>query len=162
MEIKIGQTLRDATTGFTGIAINKTEYMNGNIQFCLQPPATAGVPYPDPISIDFHLLDYVDDGVSARATESTFVSPVQLGNEVMDIVTGHRGIATLKTYYLNGCAAYLVTGKLKPDGEAMQDWVDQHRLSIVGEGIAAVYKKPEPKNGKPSGGPVLRGIPRSC
>lgn len=162
--LKLGQTLRDAISGYEGIAVNRTHFMNGNVQYNLQQPAKDGV-LPDTISFDHHTLDVVDDGVSARATESTFESPIKLGNTVEDIVTGTRGIAVLKTYYMNGCAAFLVESKLASQTQAgqvvAQDWADQTRLKVVDAGIAEqIVQPPKASNGMSPGGPVMRGIPR--
>lgn len=163
-ELKLGQMLRDAISGYEGIAVNRTHFMNGNIQYNLQQPAKDGV-LPDTISFDQHTLDVVSEGVSARATESTFESPIKLGNTVEDIVTGTRGIAVLKTHYLNGCTAFLVESKLDTQTQSglkhAADWVDQTRLKVVDEGVTSeIAQPPKASNGFTPGGPVLRGIPR--
>jgi len=163
-DLKLGQTLRDLTTGFVGVAVNRTEYMNGTVQYNLQPKAEEGKSYPDAVSIDEHFLEVVDEGISGRATESTFNSPIVLGNRVKCLVSGRTGIATLKTNYLNGCASFLVCCKAEENSQAIavtEDWIDQCRLVVVGEGVADKVKKPQAaSNGKKPGGAVMRGIPR--
>lgn len=165
-DLKLGNRMTDITTGFTGLAVNRTEFMNGNVQFSLQQPIKADGVMPDAISIDHHMLDLVDEGIAARVTPSTFESPIVLGNEVECLVTGTRGIATMKTYYLNGCAAYLVTGKIASGmdkSKTCEDWIDQCKLKVVSEGVAPKLIKPaKAENGKVPGGPMTRGIPRSC
>ncbi len=36
--IKLGQRVRDKITGFTGVAVSRCEYLNGCIQYSVQPP----------------------------------------------------------------------------------------------------------------------------
>lgn len=36
---KLGQRLRDRVTGIEGIATSKVEYLNGCVQYCIQPEA---------------------------------------------------------------------------------------------------------------------------
>lgn len=38
MEIALGSEVEDITTGFRGIVTNRTEYMNGCIQYFVEPP----------------------------------------------------------------------------------------------------------------------------
>ena len=38
MEITLGSEVEDITTGFKGIVTNRTEYMNGCIQYYVEPP----------------------------------------------------------------------------------------------------------------------------
>ena len=38
MEIALGSEVEDITTGFKGIVTNRTEYMNGCIQYYVEPP----------------------------------------------------------------------------------------------------------------------------
>ncbi len=160
--IKLGQRVRDLTTGFEGIAVNKTLLLNGCIQFGIQPPAKDGV-YPESISIDENLLEVVDEGVSAKVTPQTFISPIVLGNTVKDIITGIQGIAITKSDCLNGCALFQV--EHKGEGfEANKDymaWIEQSRLSVVDEGVVnKLLKAPKAADGKMPGGPVMRNVPR--
>ena len=51
---KLGDTLRDTVTGFTGVATSRVEYLNGCVQFCIKPQ----------VDKDGKMVDgeYVDDG----------------------------------------------------------------------------------------------------
>lgn len=37
--IQLGEKVRDTVTGFEGIAVARLEYLNGCVQYCVQPPA---------------------------------------------------------------------------------------------------------------------------
>lgn len=162
MTLKLGQTMKDLTTGFTGIAINRITFLNGTVQYNLQPQSKEGT-YPDAISIDENLLEVIGEGVSAKATPSTFESPIKLGNRAKCMINGLEGIITLKSDYLNGCTQFQMEhkGVGKDAGNDMYSWFDQCRLELVNEGVAQKIVKPaKAANGKQPGGPVMRGIPR--
>ena len=60
--IKLGQKVKDKVTGFTGIAVAKTEYLNGCIQLLVRPKKGKDQKYPDGVYIDIEELDVVDKG----------------------------------------------------------------------------------------------------
>jgi len=59
-EIKLGDKVRDINTGFTGIAIAKTEFQNGCVQFCVSPPCGKDKSkMPEPVDLDIEQLEVV-------------------------------------------------------------------------------------------------------
>ena len=165
-ELKLGQTLRDATSGFTGIAIQKMENLAGNIQYALQPQTKTGDSYPEAMFLDHHMLDYVDDGVMARVTEVTEVDKFKLGERVKDKVSGFEGIAVAKATYLNGCVSFVVIPKVQSGtlfNEApKENYLSSVRLERVDEGVNKTVTPPPPAaSGKTPGGPAQR-VQRSC
>lgn len=57
---------------------------------------------------------------------------IKLGMEVMDIVSGFKGIATSRTEYLNGCVRFCVEPKVKKDGSVVDSCCfDIQQLQIV-------------------------------
>ena len=58
-EIKLGDKVRDKITGFMGIAVAKTEFLNGCIQFNVLPKGDKINKMPDEISIDEQSLEIV-------------------------------------------------------------------------------------------------------
>ncbi len=59
MEIKLGNKVRCKITGFTGIAIAKTEFINGCIQWNVLPKGDKNNKMPEDISIDEQSLEIV-------------------------------------------------------------------------------------------------------
>lgn len=57
--IKLGDKVKDTITGFEGIAIAKTEFINGCIQFEVVPKIKKGEKYPEAISIDEQHLEVI-------------------------------------------------------------------------------------------------------
>ena len=60
---------------------------------------------------------------------------IKLGALVQDKVSGFKGIATARCEYINGCVEYCISPK--SDGATIPDsvYIDDKRLSIIGEGI---------------------------
>lgn len=64
-KFKLGQTLRDRVSGFTGIAMAKVEFYNGCERFCLEPKIGSDGKTIDGVYFDIQQLEYVDDGLLA-------------------------------------------------------------------------------------------------
>jgi len=84
---------------------------------------------------------------------------VKLGSEVLDVITGFKGIATARTIYLNGCISICVEGFTlgEKDGEPVRRnvWFDEQRVATVKEeGFTA---QPSPAE---VGGPQVSYAPR--
>ena len=81
---------------------------------------------------------------------------VELGQEVKDVVTGFRGIATAKVEYLNGCLQFCVRPKvdMPKKGEAQKypegKYIDVEQLKTVGKSKI----KLQSHTSKPSGGGI--------
>ncbi len=162
-QVKLGNKVRDLTTGVTGIATNLTTLLNGCVQVVIQPVCGEDNKLVENISTDVDMVEVIGDGVAGRNTNATYTSNIQLGNKVYDLVTGIAGIAVAKSQCLNGCALFEIAHK----GEGSESdknflcWVDQIRLEILDEGVAGKLIKVEPtKEGKQPGGPMRRNVPR--
>jgi len=58
-QIKLGDKVKDKISGFVGIAVAKTEFLNGCIQYSIQPKVEKGNNVPDEIGIDEQSLEIV-------------------------------------------------------------------------------------------------------
>ena len=155
MKIKIGLNVRDVITGFTGVAIQRTEELSGNIRFAVQRKQNEGdVAYPDAIMMDHHTLEVLDDGVLDRVTPCD-EAKIAIGSKVKDKATGLTGIVIERTFYMNGCIRYgVVPEKEKGSlitGNPDMAYIDQGRLEVIGDGLAA-----KPVSVKAPGGPAMR------
>lgn len=138
-DIKLGNTIRDAISGFTGIAIQRLEFMNGNVQYGVQPKGKEEGVYPDAMFIDHHTLDVVDEGVADRATPAT-ETEILLGQKVKDKASGFVGIATHKATYINGCVSFGVmpehrAGFGDKNANPQPSFIDHNRLEVVKDGL---------------------------
>jgi hypothetical protein len=67
------------------------------------------------------------------------VKEIQLGSEVMDLVTGFKGIAMGRTLFLNGCARIGVQPPMDKDGKIPDaQWFDEPQLKVLKEGKVKV------------------------
>ena len=61
---------------------------------------------------------------------------IKLGSEVMDKVTGCRGITTGKVIYLTGCTQYNIVPPMDASGKLNgAEWFDEGRVQVIGLGI---------------------------
>ena len=67
--IKLGQKVRDAVTGFEGIATSKVEYINGCVQFGVQPASNDGK-FPDSVYIDHQRLQVVGEPIAMPSSDT--------------------------------------------------------------------------------------------
>ncbi len=58
-EIKLGDKVRDKISGFIGIAVSKTEFLNGCIQWGVMPKAGKDGKMPEEVGIDEQSLEKI-------------------------------------------------------------------------------------------------------
>ncbi len=74
--IKLGEKVRCKITGFTGIATAKVEYLNGCIQYCIQPRMKPkDNEKPKTTYIDVDQLEIVGAGKKVKAKKTGGVMP---------------------------------------------------------------------------------------
>jgi hypothetical protein len=155
-EITIGCVVTDITSGFEGTITARNDLFNGNVQYSVQPKAIKGAErLPEAYSIDAVSLKFKNKGVSANAIAPQ-ATDIKVGDEVQDIISGHKGIATTKTTFLNGCVYFDVT---KPANEAKKVESTAMFLSCARlKKTAAKTLAPitTVKGEKPTGGPSTR------
>lgn len=163
-EVKLGHTVRDMVTGFTGIATQLVELLSGTVQFAVQPKlgakATPG-DYPNGMNLDIQTLEFVDDGV-AKTVIPPAVTELVLGNEVEDILTGFKGTLTSKNTFINGCVYFHVLPKMTKEQKEQNkapdsEFFDHARLKKISDGVvkkaAVTLEKPVAQR---TGGPATR------
>lgn len=62
--ISLGAAVRDVVSGFTGIATARVEYINGCIQYCVQPAMHEGR-YDEARYFDHQQLQVIGEGITA-------------------------------------------------------------------------------------------------
>lgn len=112
---QLGQEVRDIVTGLTGIAYQEVRTMTGMTQLAVQPKLKEGGDHivgaiPDSINVDIELLAAVGPGVS-HTVKTPAHTDIEIGNEVVDVVTGFKGIVTQRNIFINGCVFFIVTPK---------------------------------------------------
>lgn len=58
--VKLGDEVKDEVSGFQGIAVARTEYLNGCVQFEVQPKVNEKMELPDSCFIDEQQLQIIE------------------------------------------------------------------------------------------------------
>jgi hypothetical protein len=70
MKIKLGSEVRDLVTGLTGIAIGRTEWINGCARIIVQPKVDKDSKLPDGVNVDEPQLEVIGEGEYKRTSET--------------------------------------------------------------------------------------------
>lgn len=163
--IKLGNTVRDAASGFTGVAIHSEHQTNGNVRYGIQPKCKedeSGA-LPEIIMMDHNLLDVVDDGIAERAVPLAEIK-FKIGEDVRCKLSNFQGTISGYNLYMNGCIHYRLTEKVskglfgKSATTIMEHMVEQELLEKVGENPKVVDTRKEVEKAEkvPPGGPSTR------
>ena len=60
MNVELGQTAKDTISGFKGVVIGRTEWLNGCVRVGLQPPVDKDGKVPDAYWIDIEQAEVLD------------------------------------------------------------------------------------------------------
>lgn len=156
-DIKLGCIAVELSSGVEGTVVSRLETFNGNVQYAIQPKAKKGTnTLPEAWNFDQALVKYKAKGISDKATPPQ-ATDIVVGDEVEDIISGHKGIASSKNTFINGCVFFNVESKGNPAKkiEASVLFVSCVRLKKVG---SDTLKPIVPKGEKPTGGPVSRAM----
>lgn len=154
-QITIGCIATDITSGFEGTVVSKNELFNGNVQYSIQPKAIKGAEkLPEAYSIDEVSLKFKSKGVSDSAVKAQHTD-VALGDEVEDIISGHKGVATTKTTFLNGCVYFDVVKKGN-DAKKVESTAMFLSCTRLKKTAAKTLAPIVPKGEKTTGGPSTR------
>ena len=156
-QITIGCVVIDLATGFEGTVTARNELFNGNLQFAVQPKATkSSEKLPDSFSFDAISLKFKDKGISEHAIKPQ-ATDIEVGDEVEDIISGHKGIAIMKATFLNGCIYFDVVkkGDEAEKIESSSMFLSASRLKrITSKAVTPISTAGQ----KPTGGPTTRAL----
>jgi hypothetical protein len=69
-KMKLGQRIKDKVSGFTGIAVSRTEFLNGCVRISIQPPLDKEGKLPDEKWFDIQQLEIIDEGISVASKDT--------------------------------------------------------------------------------------------
>lgn len=154
--IPLGSTVCCIVSGITGIAITETVQINGNVRYDVQPKSEDGKNLPEAWAVDLQSLEVIGPGISARATKPR-KHTIKNGDKVQDMITGHEGVVTDISTYINGCVFAQVVPR-KTDKTILVDTAPPGSLmpveclKVIGEGLKVQAED------KPTGGPSMRAV----
>ena len=136
-------------TGFKGTIIARREYINGSVQYALQPKITK--------KDDNYVSDAktVDEGyiLGPKDVNEEVKFKFKCGDKVKNIINDFEGVVTKRQQWLNGCIEYTIEGKIiKSDLHgliAKENNYWEQELEIV-KNKKAVKVKGKKRSGGPS------------
>jgi len=155
-DIKLGSIVTDLQSGYEGTATARIELFSGNVQYTVTPKVTKGSEkFPEQVNFDAATLKVKGKGISELAKEPQPVS-ISLGDEVECILSGFKGVASMKSIFMNGCVYFDVTkpenATKKTPAESM--FISSTRLKLV----KAKKVTPIKASVKAPGGPMTRAM----
>ncbi|HWA84999.1 MAG TPA: hypothetical protein VG710_02155 [Opitutus sp.] len=153
--IKLGSLVKDTVTGFTGIAVGRTEFAFGCIHIRVQARklSTDGAPIPVQ-SFDDQRIELLAPPTKSWAEPRKIA--VKLGNVARDTLTGTVGTVTSKTVGVEGQVYFVIeppglteNGETNPPLVVSAGWIE-----VVDKRELAVSKS----SAATSGGPAARGV----
>lgn len=148
--IKLGSSVKDVTSGFSGIAVSRVEYLSGTVQYCVTA-AMDDKGHCKHDYVDEQAIDVIGEGIQHRVTPPSEEDTIKLGERLRCKITGFEGVATLRSTNFNGCIQYALQGKAKDGVVPDAQYFDYKYLEPV-ENVAPITVKSE------SSGPAIGTI----
>ena len=154
--IDLGSKVKDMITGFTGIAIGRTEWLYGCTRIVVESQELKDGKTVKPEWFDEQRVEELTPAAETKIP----VSPprcgigIQLGNKVKDKITGFSGIAVAKTIWSSGN----VTIQVESTNLEKNEPIDAHafeydRIELLEEAKPPMSAKSEAKTGGPQKDP---------
>lgn len=155
-DIKLGSIIVDLQSGYEGTATARVELFSGNVQYTVTPSVKKGCEkFPEQVNFDAATVKVKGKGISALAQEPQ-PTGIAIGDEVECILSGFKGIASMKSTFMNGCVYFDVTkpenATKKQPAESM--FISSTRLKLV----KAKKVTPIKASVKAPGGPFTRAM----
>jgi hypothetical protein len=147
MTINLGSEVKDLVTGFQGIAVAKTQFLNGCYRISVQPPMTKEGKVPDNETFDEPQLKLVKEGKVPEVVSHTHPE-YDLGDEVIDTVTNFKGIAVARTTWLNGTTRTAIQPRMNKEGKVNEP-LSANEASVKVFGKKKVVNTVQRKTGGP-------------
>jgi hypothetical protein len=158
MKIELGDQVKCIHSGFMGVAIERTIFINECVQYAIMPKVDSEGKMPEGVGIDEQSLKVI------RKNKNNYINRkfinIELGDKVQCKHTGFIGIVVAKTEVLNGSINYNVLPKIGKDKKMPEEiCIDQINLRILIKKKKPVKKKEkEPFFSKRTGGPMNRNL----
>jgi len=157
-KVKLGDKVVNSIDGLEGIALSRTEYLNG----CVQIEIIKEVDDEGNLPEETYHIDDVQLTVIAKGDDFDGIivdkseNKIRLGDEVQDRITKFRGIAVARTYHISGLRDIEIEPKVDKKGIPRENvHISELLLERVGPGINKKPKKKQQKKQReegPSGG----------
>lgn len=149
--VAMGDIARDRVTGFEGVVVCRTEWLNNCTRWTLQPQEAKGGKATPSHSFDEPDVEFVKKSKISvlEVSRPSEDKQVNLGDEVKDNLSGLSGVVVAQAFWINGCSKLAVQPKELKDGEPVPStWVDEKDVKIT-------KRLKEPRAKVATGGPRM-------
>lgn len=144
-KLKFGDIARDKITGFQGVVVARTIWLNNCDRLLLQPREVKDGKPLDGRSFDEPNLEFVETTDIKVFKVARPDEKVVLGDIVRDVISNLSGVAIARTEWMNGCSRVTVQPKELKDGLPVESSTfDESDLQIV---TRAIPPKPRETGG---------------
>lgn len=153
-EIKLGQIVKDKSSGLTGIVEVVFEKIHSSDSVTIQPYDKGGKKMLEGWTVDTVGVVIVDEKQQITPIEPG-VKNVHLGDKVKCSITKFKGTCTRIGTCLNGCYRVLITGEYNSrDNKSGEIWADMPGVEV----LKAAKKSNNNKVVKKTGGPKEKAV----
>jgi hypothetical protein len=163
MRVSIGDKVKDMVTGYEGIVVSESQWMNRCIRYGVQGRCEEGKNPSEVLHLDEHQVMLITEGeVDFDLEENNNPQRVELGDEVEDLVTGFRGITVSSSRWINNQKRFGVQGMPEQEGKVPPEsvFLDDCQIKVLRKGIIALEdnnvqegENVQKKQSVPTGGP---------
>jgi hypothetical protein len=148
--LSLGDRVKEAVTGFTGIAVARMIWLHGCVRIEVQSEKLDKHNKTVSSTFDEAALDVVEAGARAATHNSPVPQTVALGDRVKDVITGFAGIAIGRVEWLHSPIARIEVQQeaLDKDNKTVQLAFDEGSLKVT----HASAKAPRHNDQRPPGG----------
>lgn len=131
-KLKFGDIVRDRITGYQGVVVARTRWLNNCDRLSVQPREVKDGKPIEARSFDEPNLEFVEGTDIKVFKVSRPDVKIELGDTVQDAITNLVGIAIGRTEWMNGCSRVLVQPKELKDGLPVEgSTIDESDLILV-------------------------------
>lgn len=144
--IRLGDLVKDRVTGFEGVAICRSEWLNRCVRITIQPRNLKDGKVIDGDCFDIEQLEVIKQSVFDGGNCHR-LHGLELGDLVKDQITGFKGVVECVDRWLNGVVRMRVQPQKVKDGEVVKgSYFDVNRLELSKK---EVFKRKKNETGGP-------------
>lgn len=147
--INLGDIVRCKITGYKGVAIARTEWLNNCPAFTVQPRETKDGKPVEAKAFDELGLEFVEKSDVPVTPADRPKEKIELEDYVEDRITGLRGVVIGRTTWLNGCSRVYVKPRELKDGLPVDGTTIDEKEVVLLERPGQEIKRPMAKTGGP-------------
>lgn len=131
-KIKLGNIIRDQITGFQGVAVTYSTHINNCPRWSIQPQEVKDGKAVESRSFDEPHVEFVKQSKVSVLPPQRPAEPPELGDTVLDAITGLEGIVISIYIFVAGCARIAVQPRTLKDGLPVEaSFVDECNLTVL-------------------------------